>query len=79
MRRSAIDRPRLLNNAGERIISDVYTRRSRKHASWGDCAELVILTLDATGLLRRYEESGIDALEAIQAFNTDAEPYLSDH
>lgn len=73
MRGSAIDRPRLLNNAGERLIADEFVQRSRKHASWGDCAELVILTLDTTGLMRHYEEPGIDPLETIQAFNTDAD------
>jgi hypothetical protein len=73
MRRSAIDRPRVLNAAGERLISDVYARRSRKHASWGDCAELVVLTLEATGVLRHYVEPGIDPLETIQAFNNDAD------
>ena len=73
MRRSAIDRPRVLNNSGERLIANVYARRSRKHASWGDGAELVILTLEATGLLHLYTEPGIDPLETIQAFNSDAD------
>ena len=71
MRRSAVDRPRVLNNAVERLINDVFARRSRKHASWGDCAEIVVLTLDATGHLRHYTESGIDPLATIQAFNED--------
>jgi hypothetical protein len=71
MRRSAIDRPRLLNNAGERLIAEAYADRSRKQMSWGDCAETVIFTLNATGLLRHYEEPGIDALATIQAFNSD--------
>jgi hypothetical protein len=73
MRRSAIDRPRVLNNAGERLISEVYRRRCRKHASWGDCAEIVILTLDATGQLRHYTEAGIHPLETIQAFNEESD------
>ena len=71
MRRSAIDRPRVLNDAGERLIGEVFARRSRKHASWGDCAELVVLTLDATGQLGRYTEPGTDPLATIQAFNED--------
>ena len=70
-RRTAIDRPRVLNDAGESLIADVYARRSRKHASWGDCAELVILTLEATGQLRHYTQPGIDPLMTIQAFNED--------
>lgn len=74
MRRSAIDRPRLLNAVGESLISDVFARRSRKHASWGDCAEIVILTLDATGQLAHFTHPGIDPLETIQAFNEDADP-----
>jgi hypothetical protein len=72
-RRTAIDRPRLLNNAGEQLIADVYSRRSRKHSSWGDVSEILLRTLDATGLLRHYEEPGIDPLETIQRFNTDAD------
>ena len=73
MRRSAIDRPRVLNNAGEQLITEVFVRRSRKHASWGDCAEIVVLTLQETGLLRHYTEPGIDPLATIQAFNEDAD------
>jgi hypothetical protein len=72
VRRSALDRPRVLNGAGERLIRDAFERRSRKHASWGDCAEIVVLTLEATGLLGLYAELGIDPLETIQAFNQDA-------
>src|SRR4051794_39813454 len=71
VRRSAIDRPRILDDAGERLISDVFARRSRKHASWGDCAEMVVLALDATGLLDRYTEPGIDPLQSIRLFNED--------
>jgi hypothetical protein len=62
-----------LNNAGEQLIADVYARRSRKHASWGDVSEILLLTLDATGLLRHYEEPGINPLETIQRFNSDAD------
>ena len=72
MRRSAIDRPCVLNNAGEPLVSDAFARRSRKQCSWGDCAEIVVLTLDATGQLRHYTEPGIDPLETIQAFNEDS-------
>ena len=72
MRRTAIDRPRLLNNAGERLIEEAFRQRSRKHMSWGDCAEVVIFTLDATGLLRHYLEPSIDPLATIKAFNEDA-------
>ncbi|MCC6179777.1 MAG: hypothetical protein IT305_31070 [Chloroflexi bacterium] len=69
MRRSAIDRPRVLNDAGERLIADVYARRGRKRASWGDCAEITVLVLQETGNLRRYAHPGIDPLETIQTFN----------
>lgn len=69
MRRSALDRPRVLNDAGEQLIQNVYAWRSRKQASWGDCAEVVILTLEATGQLDRYALRGIDPLATIQAFN----------
>jgi hypothetical protein len=71
MRRSALDRPRVLNNTGEQLISDVYERRSRKQTSWGDCAEIVILTLEATGGLKHFSQAGIDPLATIQAFNGD--------
>lgn len=71
LRRTAIDRPRVLNNAGERLIADVFARRSRKHASWGDTAEIVILTLEANGLLGHFTEMGIDPLATIRAFNSD--------
>lgn len=71
MRRSAIDRPRVLNAAGERLISDAYAQKSRKQMSWGDCAEIVIFTLDATGMLRHYVQPGIDPIATIRAFNSD--------
>lgn len=69
-RRTAIDRPRIGSDL-EGLIGDVFRRRSRKHASWGDCAEIVILTLESTGQLRHYTEPGIDPLATIQAFNED--------
>lgn len=72
MRRSIVDRPRVLNDAGERLISDTFARRSRRQASWDDCAEIVVLTLEATGLLGPYTESGTEPLETIQLFNEDA-------
>ena len=71
MRRTAIDRPRHFNNAGEQLISEAYAWRSRKQMSWGDCAETVIFTLEATGLLHHYVQPGIDPLETIRDFNQD--------
>jgi hypothetical protein len=71
-RRSAIDRP-YIGNALERLINEVYARRSRKHASWGDTAEHIMLTLDSMGLLNTYTEPGIDPLATIQAFNSDSD------
>lgn len=40
--------------------------------SWGDCAEIVIFTLEATGMLKHYLEPGIDPLATIKTFNEDA-------
>src|SRR5687767_4321324 len=69
MRRSAIDRPRVLNDAGARLIGDAFARRSRKQCSWGDCAEIIVLTLDATGQLRHYTQPEVDPLATIQTYN----------
>jgi len=49
----------------------VFSRRSRKHASWGDTAEIVILTLGTNGLLGHFTDPGIDPVETIRAFNSD--------
>jgi hypothetical protein len=73
MRRSAIDRPRVLNDAGERLIADAYAQRSRKQMSWGDTAETVIFTLEATGLLHHFRQHGIDAVATIRRFNHDSD------
>lgn len=73
MRRTAIDRPRLLNNAGEQLIDEAFRQRSRKQMSWADCAETVIFTLEATGMLQHYLQPGIDPLTTIKAFNEDSD------
>ena len=72
MRRTTSDRPRVLNDAWQPVLDEIYAQRSRPRASYADYAEAIVRFLDASGGLSRFARPGVDPLAVIEAFNEDA-------
>lgn len=58
--------PKILNQAGQRIIDEAFKGRSRRRASYLDVADATVRTLNQTGQLQAYVLPGVDPLQVIQ-------------
>ncbi len=67
-RRSSTPTPRLLNDAGQRLLEDAYARKLRDKCSFVDFANGYLERMKDDGSLTRYLLPGVDPFSELAAF-----------